>query len=932
MAVVPAEVAAQIWSCPRSIRLKGIFLMMVACRSKWPNWDWAASATSFLALRLLAAAACLWAYAACPACGADWAGTNSQGYPVTFTVDSAGKISNFTTKFSFADGPTIDFSQSGTNSTDVDDFSVSESGTYSGRLWSCGLDGAFSGPSSVQGTFGGIMFAPISSVDGSWTASGSSPNSLIQVIVPSSARAGTGLLAGQGSVSVQNAAGTEMTIRLSSSDTTEVTVAQSVTIPSGQTTASFDLMVPDDTDADGTQNATITAQFLGNSASDTITVIVPPTVIAVTPAAGSTIVSKSLNIDVTFSEPVVGVDASDMVLSGAAATRASVGTPTDCGSNTWRFPLSGLRGGTLQVDLAPDPGDIQNLTSDDLEPRPTRWNYPAIVPEKGNKLWDKRFGGTGSDECQSVQETSDGGYVLGGYSYSGAGGDKSEAGRGGDDYWIVKVDSSGNKVWDKRFGGTSNDWCYSAQETSDGGYILGGYSWSDAGGDMSEAGRGLDDYWIVKVDSTGSKLWDKRFGGSGYDECYSVQETSDGGYILGGYSGSDADGDKSEASRGGYDYWIVKVDNTGSKLWDKRFGGSNDDYCCSVQETSDGGYILGGYSWSGADGDKSEASRGQDDYWIVKVDSTGTTLWDKRFGGASHDRCYSIQETPDGGYILGGYSYSGVGGDKSEASRGGADYWIVKVDSTGTKLWDKRFGGTSNDWCYSVQATMDGNYILAGCPHSSAEGDISEAGRGGATDYWIVKVDGTGTKLWDRRFGGTDLDVCYGICETRDGGYVVGGNSSSGVGGDKSESCRGQNDFWIVRLETDDSDGDALPDVWENRYFGNPTNAAAGEDVDGDGFSNWQEYVADTDPTDYDSVLKMLAGDMEGGLLTICWKGGVNAWQYLQRKSDITSTGELWTTIYTNIPPTAVINTVIDAGRTNKSSYYRVKAERLPYW
>jgi len=162
------------------------------------------------------------------------------------------------------------------------------------------------------------------------------------------------------------------------------------------------------------------------------------------------------------------------------------------------------------------------------------------------------------------------------------------------------------------------------------------------------------------------KLWDKTYGGNREDAFKSVKKTSDGGYILAGYSGSDKSGDKSEESKGGRDYWVVKVKADGSKEWDKTFGGRNVDELQSIQQTKDNGYILGGTSSSGQSGDKTQASKGESDYWIVKLDANGNKVWDKSLGGSNSDRLTTVQQTSDSGYILGGYSHSGKSGDKSE--------------------------------------------------------------------------------------------------------------------------------------------------------------------------------------------------------------------------------------------------------------------------
>ncbi len=459
----------------------------------------------------------------------------------------------------------------------------------------------------------------------------------------------------------------------------------------------------------------------------------------------------------------------------------------------------------------------------------------------GTKEWDKTFGGNYYDFITSIQQTSDGGYILGGSSGSGIYGDKTESNRGGfdeygkhtSDYWVVKIDAKGNKVWDKTIGGEDSDFLTSIQQTSDGGYILGGASDSGISGDKSEANKGqkdehgqpTPDYWIVKLDAKGKKLWDKTIGGSAIDELNSIQQTSDGGFILGGSSTSDKGGDKSEASKGAADYWIVKVSANGNKQWDKTIGGSQNDGLATVQQTSDGGYILGGASDSGISGDKSEANKGQKDehgkptpdYWIVKLSAEGTKIWDNTIGGNKSDSFTSLQQTKDEGYIVAGFSDSGLSGDKSQASKGGYDYWIVKLKADGSKQWDKTLGGSGNDQLYDVQQTSDDNYILGGTSYSyRVSGDKSEPTKG-SSDFWVVKLQVDETPevaAWDMRYGGAGLDNFTDAIKTSDGGYLAGGYTNSGNSGDKTQSSRGQNDYWIVKS---DKNGKKL---WDKRYGG----------------------------------------------------------------------------------------------------------------
>ena len=366
------------------------------------------------------------------------------------------------------------------------------------------------------------------------------------------------------------------------------------------------------------------------------------------------------------------------------------------------------------------------------------------------------------------------------------------------------------KQWDKRFGGNGGDQLTSFKQTTDGGYILGGYSNSGINGDKTQLLWDTcftciyrSDYWIVKIDSLGIKQWDKRFGGKKFEELSSLQQTTDGGYILGGLSQSGISGDKTQSVLGYFDYWIVKTDSLGIKQWDKRFGGTSGDRLTSLEQTTDGGYILGGFTSSTIGGDKTQPSWGYNDFWIVKVDSLGIKQWDKRFGGLDDDYLYSLQQTKDGGYILGGYSESGIGGDKTQSNWSGLyDYWIVKIDSLGIKQWDKRFGGTFQDLLHAVYQTTDGGYLLEGTTDSGISGDRTQPLWGGS-DYWIVKIDSLGIKQWDKRFGGFDYDEGVGnIFQTNDFGYLISGTSYSNLSGDKTENNLGIEQTWIVKIDS----------------------------------------------------------------------------------------------------------------------------------
>jgi hypothetical protein len=302
----------------------------------------------------------------------------------------------------------------------------------------------------------------------------------------------------------------------------------------------------------------------------------------------------------------------------------------------------------------------------------------------GNKLWEKTFGGIRDDRGHSVQQTSDGGFILLGWTESF---DAREA-----DVWLIKTDASGNIEWDRTFGGSDRDKGSSVQQTSDGGFILVGYTES--------FGAGWADVWLIKTDADGNKLWDRTFGGSGLDSGSSVQQTSDGGFIIVGYTTS--------FGAGGFDVWLIKTDADGNKLWEKTFGGSRRDWGSSVQQTSDGGFIIVGYT----------TSFGAGDVWLIKTDANGNKQWDRTFGGSDWDEGWSVQQTSDGGFIIVGWTWS--------FGAGGPDVWLIKTDANGNKQWDRTFGGSDWDWGFSVQQTSDGGFIIVGSTESfgAGEGDV----------------------------------------------------------------------------------------------------------------------------------------------------------------------------------------------------------------
>jgi len=416
-----------------------------------------------------------------------------------------------------------------------------------------------------------------------------------------------------------------------------------------------------------------------------------------------------------------------------------------------------------------------------------------------NILWQRTIGGSGEDLCTDINSTIDGGYIIAGMSDSDISGEKSENSKGESDYWIVKLDINGNIDWQKTIGGEGEDHLRVILQTNDGGYILGGDSKSNISGDKTENSIGLEDYWIVKITSTGLIEWQNTIGGSGHDILYTLIATSDGGYLLGGSSNSNISGDKTEDAMS-EDYWIVKIDNLGNVEWDNTIGGSSPDYLKTMVETIDNGFLIGGDSWSDISGDKTEATLGIQDYWILKLDSSGNIEWQNTIGGNEREYLESVISLTDGGFLVTGSSDSNISGDKTENSNGEYDIWIVKVDSSGNIIWQNTIGGSLNDGAKNITKTINGGFFLSGSSESNISGDKTENSEG-YTDYWVIGLNDVGIINWQNTLGGDFIDVpSGGSLETENSVFLIAGESSSSASGDKTEDSRGGIDYWILKV------------------------------------------------------------------------------------------------------------------------------------
>ncbi|MFH7012401.1 T9SS type A sorting domain-containing protein [Flavobacterium sp. FlaQc-52] len=444
-------------------------------------------------------------------------------------------------------------------------------------------------------------------------------------------------------------------------------------------------------------------------------------------------------------------------------------------------------------------------------------------------FWEKSYGGKHADYLFDAQPTADYGFILAGSSLSDKTGNKTDDNHGDLDYWIWKMDEKGDFEWQKTFGGTGFDLLQSIKSTRDGGFILAGTSSSGNGFQKGEDCKGITDFWVIKLTAAGVQQWQRTLGGSGSDELLCAFQTKDGGYILGGSSSSDPPSlsntgpmgkaltttkadlyNKSEKSRGNMDYWVVKLNKDGDIQWQKTYGGQYVDLLRGMEQTSDNGYILAGYSNSPISGDKIDSEKGLGDYWIIKIDDTGEIQWQKTYGADGDDQPYVIHQTSDEGYILGGNSNSRnpltpLGGIVSN----GTDYWVLKLDKEGDVLWSRTYDFGKTDFLTSLVINDDKSYLIGGYAATESKQSLltavaSKVGvnkeKDGINDYIALKIDPKGEELWSKTVGSGGEDILRKLVETRDGGYIMAGTSNSNSSKDKNSNI-GANDFWVVKLK-----------------------------------------------------------------------------------------------------------------------------------
>jgi hypothetical protein len=403
------------------------------------------------------------------------------------------------------------------------------------------------------------------------------------------------------------------------------------------------------------------------------------------------------------------------------------------------------------------------------------------------------FGGSNVESARAVTGTQDGGYAVLGYTQS-TDGDIVNKQDNSFDYWVLKFNVQDELEWQRTYGGSLDERGRDIIQTTDGGYAILGFSFS-SDGDVT-ANAGLQDYWLAKLNPSGQIAWQKSFGFAGADSGISVIQTHDQGYLLTGILDVTASGGQGDTSRtlnrhAGGDYWVIKLNAQGDLEWSRYFGGNFTDTPEGVVQTPDNGYIIAG----GSDSNDTDISNpiGSYDFWVIRLSSDGTLIWEKSFGGDQIDEARAIVATVDGNYMVAGDTRS-ANNDVSD-NKGGADLWLIKLSPEGDLIWEKTIGGSNFDVARALIASDNGGFVLAGSSRSN-DGDVSE--NKGQNDAWVLKVDDFGSVQWEYTVGGSNIDFAYGVTELNDGAVVAVGDTASDDG-DILEN-KGFSDVLLIKL------------------------------------------------------------------------------------------------------------------------------------
>ena len=391
--------------------------------------------------------------------------------------------------------------------------------------------------------------------------------------------------------------------------------------------------------------------------------------------------------------------------------------------------------------------------------------------------WQKSLGGSGADEFPIVQQSMNGGFILAGASTSNDGDVSFNHSTDYSDIWIVKMDESGSIVWEKSFGGSIHESPQALLQLDDGGYLIGGVT-NSFDGDVSW-NFGSIDWWMIRLNPAGDMVWQKNMGGSFHESPGAMLQVGDGFIIAGSTASSDGDVNNKNDNNS-RDLWLVQTNSAGDIIWENTYGNeSKNEGGKAIYPTADGGFLV--------------AAEASGDIWLVKFDSEMAIAWDKFLGGSAADDLSSMMPTADGGFIISATSES-ADGDVSE-NFGESDMWLVRINADGDILWEHSYGGSETETDPYVIESNDGGF-WAVCASSSDDGQLS-ANHGGL-DYWVLKLDANGDIDWDQNYGGSQFERVYSVTPSG-GGVLVGGHTSSSDG--DVQTNQGSDDIWLITIE-----------------------------------------------------------------------------------------------------------------------------------
>ena len=385
------------------------------------------------------------------------------------------------------------------------------------------------------------------------------------------------------------------------------------------------------------------------------------------------------------------------------------------------------------------------------------------------------------------------------------------------------------------FGGSKNDVINSIVATNDGGYAVLGYTQSNNFDIVNKSNESFD-FWVMKFSSEDQILWNRTFGGSDDDRGVDIVATNDGGFaILGAASSSDLEVSQ---NAGSHDFWMLKITAEGTVMWEKSFGFSGSDKGISLTNTADNGFLLTGVldvSASGGQGNSKGTQRHSGgDVWVLKLSSNGTLEWSTYFGGSFTDTPFGVVETSNNEYIIAASSDSEDFNISN--NKGTYDFWVFRITSEGTLVWEKNFGGSEIDEARAIAAADDGNFIIVGDTRSA---DVDVSNNNGAADIWVLKISPEGILIWEKTIGATGFDAARSISKMQDNGFLISGSSRSSTAGFINQ---GQNDAFLFKINSEGImewqetvGGSEIDFLYDAVELNNRTIIAVGESNSADG-------------------------------------------------------------------------------------------------